>query len=358
MAYLLLAIGVVMAITGAQAAMSGWDIVLVERGWALMIAGAVLGTGGMIVAALGLVLIDLRRTIRRATPSTKTSFGLPGLAGKLPGRTKPAAMPAAAPDPLPAAASATVGSIQTTDEPAAPPASSDAEPSPSTAADSVTASMPEKDRQENDRKPPLFETLLKRATAKPDPASSTKPKADPVIPVADEDLRMDKNLHMDKNLRMDTNLRVDKDSDRDTDLHTDSDLHMDRPSGAEAAAAMRPEAVLPAEPAPQEETAQEIGREPDPANADPIAPQPPKQSEQPEMPEPALAELRPEEPALSVPTVVKTYTAGGHSYIMFSDGTIEADTPEGLFTFQSLEELKTFIAEKAGTAGASAEEKV
>lgn len=42
--------------------------------------------------------------------------------------------------------------------------------------------------------------------------------------------------------------------------------------------------------------------------------------------------------------MVKTYTSGGHTYMMFSDGTIEADTPEGLFRFGSIEELKAYIA--------------
>lgn len=51
------------------------------------------------------------------------------------------------------------------------------------------------------------------------------------------------------------------------------------------------------------------------------------------------------EPATAdIPYVVKTYTSGGHTYMMFSDGTIEADTPEGLFRFGSIEELKAYIA--------------
>ena len=43
-------------------------------------------------------------------------------------------------------------------------------------------------------------------------------------------------------------------------------------------------------------------------------------------------------------TVVGTYNSGGNFYVMYSDGSIEAETPAGKFRFTSLEELKEFIA--------------
>jgi hypothetical protein len=42
--------------------------------------------------------------------------------------------------------------------------------------------------------------------------------------------------------------------------------------------------------------------------------------------------------------VIGTYTSGGNRYVMFSDGSIDAETPDGTFRFQSLDELKAFIA--------------
>lgn len=48
----------------------------------------------------------------------------------------------------------------------------------------------------------------------------------------------------------------------------------------------------------------------------------------------------PEEDALQV---VGTYASGGNTYVMFSNGSIEADTPRGRFTFSSLDELKVFV---------------
>ena len=50
--------------------------------------------------------------------------------------------------------------------------------------------------------------------------------------------------------------------------------------------------------------------------------------------------------------VVGTYKSGDNKYVMFSDGSIEAQTPSGVFHFSSLDELKEFIA--AGGEGNSA----
>jgi hypothetical protein len=43
-------------------------------------------------------------------------------------------------------------------------------------------------------------------------------------------------------------------------------------------------------------------------------------------------------------TVIGTYNSGDNRYVMFSDGSIEAETPQGNFRFGSLDELKAFIA--------------
>ena len=50
-------------------------------------------------------------------------------------------------------------------------------------------------------------------------------------------------------------------------------------------------------------------------------------------------------------TIIGTYNSGDNKYVMFSDGSIEAQTPSGTFRFQSLDELKEFIA--AGGEGSS-----
>jgi hypothetical protein len=42
--------------------------------------------------------------------------------------------------------------------------------------------------------------------------------------------------------------------------------------------------------------------------------------------------------------VLGTYNSGGSRYVMFADGSIEAETPDGTFRFGSLDELKAFMA--------------
>lgn len=54
------------------------------------------------------------------------------------------------------------------------------------------------------------------------------------------------------------------------------------------------------------------------------------------------------------PSVVGTYDSGGNHYVMFADGSIEADTPNGVFRFGSLDELKEFIASGGESGAASA----
>jgi hypothetical protein len=58
-------------------------------------------------------------------------------------------------------------------------------------------------------------------------------------------------------------------------------------------------------------------------------------------PEPPAAEPKP--PVDEEPQVVGTYASGGNTYVMYSTGVIEADTPRGRFTFGSLDELKAFV---------------
>jgi hypothetical protein len=52
----------------------------------------------------------------------------------------------------------------------------------------------------------------------------------------------------------------------------------------------------------------------------------------------------PKSPTGADPSVVGTYNSGGNAYVMYSDGSIEADTPTGRYRFRSLDELKEFIA--------------
>jgi hypothetical protein len=68
--------------------------------------------------------------------------------------------------------------------------------------------------------------------------------------------------------------------------------------------------------------------------------------------EPSAAEIRPvdsrvAEPRAAEPVEVGRYEADGTMYVMFSDGSIEAQSEQGVYRFSSMAELKAFFDEQA-----------
>jgi len=233
MIVVLYAVASAMVLGGAAAAIHGYGIIMVERGWTLVIAGAVLASGGAVLA--GVAQLGSRvAAIQRDTARLWERFG----------RLDPAALPTS-PTVSPAPLSlAPRGPVDLADAPVDPaPEAGMAEPTASPAAEH--------------------------------PASGrTRPKV-AVVP---------EPLLSDVPLRGTTG---------------PGDAPDERP--APAAEASRNDA-------------------------------PPEPSDK--------------------PAVVGTYDSGGNHYVMFSDGSIEADTPTGVFRFASLDELKDFIA-SGGESGAA-----
>ncbi|MER2269556.1 hypothetical protein [Methylobacterium oxalidis] len=60
------------------------------------------------------------------------------------------------------------------------------------------------------------------------------------------------------------------------------------------------------------------------------------------IPDAETAAGEPSEPA-PPREIVGTHASGGNTYVMYADGSIEAETPQGRFTFNSLDELKAFV---------------
>lgn len=81
--------------------------------------------------------------------------------------------------------------------------------------------------------------------------------------------------------------------------------------------------------------------EPEPVEDEAPALRPSLIAEEPR-PEPAPEQGRKPEPE-PAREVVGTYASGGNTYVMYSDGAIEAETPRGRFSFGSLDELKAFV---------------
>jgi hypothetical protein len=84
-----------------------------------------------------------------------------------------------------------------------------------------------------------------------------------------------------------------------------------------------------------------------PIEAEPRAPADIAARSEPESAPPMAAEAAPmEENDAAQKTVVGRYSAGGANYIIFSDGSIEAETDQGAFRFASMSEFKAYVAAK------------
>lgn len=122
----------------------------------------------------------------------------------------------------------------------------------------------------------------------------------------------------------------------------------------EVPAAIEPELPLPGltPPHPADKPATEVRTETGDDLFVPPRPTPEPVAAGPAHTETALRSSLDEAPAAGPErTVVGRYSSGGNTYMMFDDGAIEADTPNGRFTFASLDELKAFV-DGGGEAGA------
>lgn len=111
--WLLRVLGVLLALGGATAMVRGWDIVQVERGWSLVIAGAVAFSGGAVVIALAEVVSRLDRLLAKAqiaeattqrphaSEAQRDAEAAPAQPAAPPAPPKAAPAPSAAPGPAP-----------------------------------------------------------------------------------------------------------------------------------------------------------------------------------------------------------------------------------------------------------------
>ncbi len=62
--------GLLLAGAGVYSMWTGWDMILLERGWSLFISGAVMLSGGVVTMALGRVIAHMARFARQPLPAT------------------------------------------------------------------------------------------------------------------------------------------------------------------------------------------------------------------------------------------------------------------------------------------------
>ena len=311
----LLALACAMIVGGLLAAFFGWDIVLVERGWTMVIAGTV-------SAASGAVLLGVAAAVSKLS---KIAAQLSRLQGSFHDE---------------GAAAAPVGSrdlaLATLPGALVAPKGDEADSEKAERPDEAQPTLPlfeAEDRREQD------DGAVRAAQWPADeradePAPPFPPRTTPApAPALEEDdtggMKVPDFLLAERPQDADEEPRVtagdvnvyDRDRDERTPEPREADLVDERPEPAVETASDR-------EPEP----------EPEPAVV---------QNDQAPEDEAAFDEARPA-------TVVGTYNSGDNRYVMFSDGSIEAQTPSGVFRFQSLEELKEFIAAGGeGSANAS-----
>lgn len=330
----LFALAVLMIVGGIASVIQGFPFVRLESGMAMTVAGATIASAGAVLLGLAVVaqhlrglgqrLSDLRLAASDATPARPFAPDLsgPDLSGptvadsvseERSGRQRPSLDGLAPRDTKPGPglaglgpgfeaefaaglASATFAASAANDTPhGAGPGGRGTEPTfilpPEPAA-------PEPDHSEPLRHEPLHEPLQE-----PSPVPSPELLPPPVQTVAVEPPPPEPVIHAPPAPEMDTVVQDDHPKPRVFDVE----------------AAGEPLRLYPT----LDTTDLTPLPAPEPAPAPPPAP------------EPVALEDKPD--------VVGTYKSGGNTYVMFSNGSIEAETPRGRFTFASLDELKDFV---------------
>ncbi len=312
----LLALALAMILGGLFTIFLGWDIVLVERGWTMVLAGSISAAGGALLLGITAAVSKLAR-IQAELARLHAAFQ---------GGSPHAAMPLA---PVEPSAAALPGGVLGAAAAGATEAAADR--------DEIEPLLPfpERDR-------PAESLEDEEAAEGPSDRSSASEHAEAVVPFRPRIHAGSPSSPEEEPLGAKVPEFLLGDRFRDAD---------------EEARAPEPDVSLPAaEPAPEEP---EEKPEPGVDAAEDVTPAawPAPEAEVPEAVEtvePAVSaepEPEPEEPRPV--TIVGTYNSGDNRYVMFSDGSIEAQTPGGVFRFNSLDELKEFIA-SGGEGGSTA----
>lgn len=301
----LFALAAALVIGGSAAVVQGFPFVRLESGLAMVIAGASTASAGAILFGLGVVALGLKR-VEKGLKMRREAEG-----GPVPVPPPVSTLGAVFPEPprpvrpiLPGLTGLAAGAV----------------------GGAAVAGAAEKRPSE-----PTFEDSL-FAPAPPDPSQ-------PELPIPAPEAAPEPH----RQLRQDPPLQDPVPAPAPDDGVAPEDDLFAGPTQPE------PEPVAH-EPIAHEEAGAPALRPSLDAVPEPPAPEP--SAPEPTAPEPAAPE--PEEPA-PPREVVGKYASGGNTYVMYADGSIEAETPRGRFSFASLDELKAFIdAGGEGTARGAA----
>lgn len=304
----ILGLGVAMIVAGLYFVYAGFDYIMLERGWTMVIAGTTLGSAGAVLVGLWTLAREVRALRGGHAPLAREADAAP-LADA---RAEPVAD---APIPAPSAAAASLAPVgaglaaAAVAEAATETLVAETETARDDSIEGATA-----DDGTEGKEPPAAES----PSGPTDMTAATPPVGEPEVPAETTAETSAREFTLDA-----IGAPLGEPS---TESESRSAPPLDvRPSRDE------PEADIPPLRIDEDLTVSDLlGTRPSPMPDEPAPPS-----------EPAV---EPESPAFDVPTVVGSYASGGHTYVMFSDGSIEAETPEGVFKFGSLDELKTFIA--------------
>jgi len=315
------ALALAMIVGGSLLAYFGWDIVLVERGWTMVIAGSVLAASGALLLGIAAAVSRLAR-IERRLMQLQDGFPETGL-------SEAHASSIAAPA-LGAAAGAVAAGQMVSD---------DIEPKGSDEAQPTLPLFEDEPRDEPEETKvtaaewPAEEGVMADTSIVPFPprtspvAVHSREEDEPEMKVPDF-LLVDRREDLDEEPRvvepvLDLPEREDEQYRGEQELLDERDHRL--------------------EPLDEAAPTDDPTRQPEPLAAD--------EGGASEREERALEETEPREGQGA--TIIGTYNSGDNTYVMFSDGSIEAQTPSGVFRFRSLDELKEFIA-AGGEGNASA----
>lgn len=318
MAFAIMVVAVAMVVAGLIAMITGSGMIALERGWSAVIAGTIGATGGAILFALALLLRELNRL-----PQRLETF--------VPGEDVPAdpgiALAPVAPRPLEPKAELPIS------------------------AETIQSVAPVQNETPASKRRPIIapaERIEPVPVRAPEPAPAppeidgqgpddARPKAPPVVVPPRNEASEEAVVpvigpgEMMHSVFPDFSPR-DRIGPRAAEP-VDSPIEDAKPTMTETLAAN--DAAEVEEPGVDEEQTDKAELAPDvPAPAT-------------EPPDEAQATPAANEDKEAEPSVVGTYSSGGNVYVMYADGSIEADTPDGVFRFGSLDELKAYIASGA-----------
>ncbi len=379
MSYIVFVLGALLAVVGGLSVYDGYSIITLERGWAEVIAGSVALTGGIVTIGLGMVLQKLQAlhglfktsvASVRVPPAPAEAIRVAPLAASSPPPIEPlAAEPPPAPSvaphmppPLSAASpltAAEASSGQRRDVPGLwPPAPRPAAPVAAPPARPVYAQEPEPLEDAVPVSSAMFEEV-ETSLAAPNPPPVEEAAAPQTPRPSAAALSLDE---MWKRVTEEIERPI-LSRERDTAFSPPPPVEAVAPAtehpadldaSAETPSAIEPESGID-EPEPigeAEAEAPAVGEEAAAEPEDHVRAEAPS----PTHAEPPAEERHtppPVEPPVAEPAVIGRYEAEGTAYLMFADGSIEAQSEAGIFRFASMAELKAFIEERQG-AGADA----